>query len=228
LSDATLTESDADIRWKLPRGPHALPQDLVAANQRQRLITAAAAAIAERGYAELAVKDLIDRAGVSRRTFYHLFEDKLDCVFAAHNAAFSRLNAEIVDACAAEAAWGDGVVAAVKVALEFAADSPDEARLILISSHTSSEPALARRGRAAHEQLAALLRSGRQRGRHGQAPPPAAIEEAIIGAAMSLVGNCLLDEPERLPDLAPELVQIILTPYLGDGEARRAAEAVAA
>jgi AcrR family transcriptional regulator len=226
LSDTSLTQSDPDIRWKLPRGPHALPQDLVAANQRQRLISAAASAISERGYADLAVQDLVDRAGVSRRTFYQLFEDKLDCVFAAHNAAFSRLNSLIVDACAAESAWPDGVVAAVREALEYAAASPDEARLILISSHTSSEPALARRGRAAHEQLAALLRSGRQRAKGGP-PPPAATEEAIIGAAMSLVGNCLLDEPERLPDLAPELVQIILTPYLGDGEARRFAEAAA-
>jgi AcrR family transcriptional regulator len=226
LSDTSLTQSDPDIRWKLPRGPHALPQDLVAANQRQRLISAAASAISERGYADLAVQDLVDRAGVSRRTFYQLFEDKLDCVFAAHNAAFSRLNSLIVDACAAESAWPDGVVAAVREALEYAAASPDEARLILISSHTSSEPALARRGRAAHEQLAALLRSGRQRAKGGPAPP-AATEEAIIGAAMSLVGNCLLDEPERLPDLAPELVQIILTPYLGDGEARRFAEAAA-
>ena len=227
MSDVTLTGPDADIRWKLPRGPHALPQDLVAANQRERLIAAAASAIAERGYADLAVKDLIDHAGVSRRTFYQLFEDKLDCVFAAHNAAFSRLNALIVDACASEAAWPDGVVAAVKAGLEYAADSPDEARLILISSHTSSEPLLARRGRAAHEQLAALLRTGRQRAKVGQEPPPPAIEEAIIGAAMSLIGYCLVDEPNRLPELAPELVQIILTPYIGDGEARRAAKAAA-
>jgi AcrR family transcriptional regulator len=226
LSDATLTQSDADTHWKLPRGPHALPQDLVAANQRQRLIAAAAAAISERGYADLAVQDLVDRAGVSRRTFYQLFEDKLDCVFAAHDDAFSRLNTLIVDACASEEAWPDGVVAAVRAALEFAAESPDQARLILISSHTSSEPALARRGRAAHEQLAALLRSGRQRAKGGPAPP-AATEEAIIGAAASLVGNCLMDEPEDLPDLNPELVQIILTPYVGDTEARRFAKAAA-
>jgi AcrR family transcriptional regulator len=226
MSGATLTDSTAEIRWKLPRGPHALPQDLVADNQRQRLVSAAATAIAERGYADLAVKDLIDRAGVSRRTFYQLFEDKLDCVFAAHNAAFGKLNTLIVDACAAEESWPDGVVAAVTAALEFASASPDEARLILISSHNSSEPALARRGRASHEQLAALLRAGRQRARGGPAPPPA-IEEAIVGAAMSLVGNALLDDPDRLPDLGPELVQIILTPYLGDGEARRVAGAAA-
>jgi AcrR family transcriptional regulator len=224
MSEATLSGADVGTDWKLPRGPHALPQDLVVAHQRQRLIAAASWAMAERGYADLAVKDLIGRAGVSRRTFYELFEDKLDCVFAAHNAAFGRLNTLIVDACAAEESWSDGVVAAVRAALEFAASAPDEARLILISSHNSSEPALARRGRASHEQLAALLRSGRQRTKDGSAPPPA-IEEAILGAAMSLVGNALLDDPDRIPDLEPELVQIILTPYLGDAEARRLAAA---
>jgi AcrR family transcriptional regulator len=178
--------------------------------------------MARKGYAKLTVKDLIDGAGVSRRTFYQLFEDKLDCVFAAHHVAFSRLNSIIVDACASQSDWPDGVLAAVEGALGFAIRSPDEARLILISSQTS-EPKLARRGRASHDQLAALLRSGRQR-HHGGGTPLPQVEQAIVGAGMSLVGDCLIaDEIDRLSDLAPELVQIILTPYLGDEEARQVA-----
>jgi AcrR family transcriptional regulator len=208
--------------WKLPRGPHALPQEVVAAHQRERLLAAVAPAMAAKGYSKLTVKDLIDGAGVSRRTFYQLFDDKLDCVFAAHHAAFSRLNSLIVDACASQDDWADGVVAAIDGALAFVAMAPDEARLILISSQTS-EPKLARRGRATHDQLAALLHSGRQRKTTVGTPLPS-VERATVGAAMSLVGDCLLaDELDRLPELTPELVQIVLTPYLGEEAARAAA-----
>src|SRR6476620_4690633 len=108
-----LTQSDADIATKLPRGPHALPQDVVIAHQRERLLEAAATAVAEDGYAELTVRDLIVRAGVSRRTFYQLFDDKIDCVFAAHERAFERLGKVIVDACRAEVAWPDRVASAI-------------------------------------------------------------------------------------------------------------------
>jgi AcrR family transcriptional regulator len=217
-----MTPLDPAHEWKLPRGPHALPQEVVEAHQRDRLLAAVAPTMAEKGYAKLTVKDLIDRAGVSRRTFYQLFDDKLDCVFAAHHAAFSRLNNVIVDACAAEVEWADGVVAAIGGALEFATAQPDEMRLILVSSQ-ASEPALARRGRASHDQLAGLLRSGRRRHETAGTPLPS-VEQAIVGAAMSLVADRLLaGEVEGIPRLAPELAEIVLTPYLGAEAARQAA-----
>ena len=41
---------------------------------------------------------------------------------------------------------------------------------------------------------------------------------------MSMVADCLLaDEADRLPELAPELAQIVLTPYVGEEAARKAA-----
>src|SRR3954452_13870647 len=151
VADPPLNQSDTDKATKLPRGPHALPQDVVVAHQRERLLDAAAEAMAEQGYAELTVRNLIDRAGVSRRTFYQLFEDKIDCVFAAHDRAFGRLSKVLVEACRAEVAWSDRVAAAIAAALRFAAEAPDEARLIVITCHTASEPKLAGRGHAAHE-----------------------------------------------------------------------------
>src|SRR3954451_3111875 len=162
VADPPLPQSDTDKASRLPRGPHALPQDVVIAHQRERLLDAAAAAMAEQGDAELTVRDLIDRAGVSRRTFYQLFEDKIDCVFAAHERAFERLGKVIVDACRAEVSWPDRVAAAMAAALGFAVEAPDEARLIVVTCHTASEPKLASRGHAAHEKLADLLRAGRE------------------------------------------------------------------
>jgi AcrR family transcriptional regulator len=226
VSEATATKSEAHAT-KLPRGPHALPQEVVIAHQRERLLDATVAAVAERGYSELSVKELIVRAGVSRRTFYQFFDDKLDCVFAAHQMAFSHLSQAIVDACGSRTAWPERVDAAIGAALDFAARCPDEAHLIVVSCHTASEPNLAIRGRVAHEKLAALLQAGRRQANSSR-NPPILTEQAVIGAAMSVVGVRLLaGQADELPQLRPELTQIILAPYLGDKEARRVALAVA-
>lgn len=55
----------------------------VAAWQRQRMLTAMVAAVAEKGYTNVAVADVVQRARVSRATFYEQFEDKTDCFVAA-------------------------------------------------------------------------------------------------------------------------------------------------
>ena len=225
-SEATARTPEAERGSKLPRGPHALPQDVVIAHQRERLLEATVAAMAELGYSELSVKELIVRAGVSRRTFYQFFNDKLDCVFAAHQMAFSHLSRAIVDACGSRTAWPDRVDAAIGAALEFAAENPNEAHLIVVSCHTASEPSLASRGRVAHEKLAALLKVGRKQVGESR-KPPTLTEQAVIGAAMSVVGVRLLaGQAEELPQLRPELTQIILAPYVGDKEARRVALSV--
>src|SRR4029077_11603572 len=86
-----------DARSRLPRGRHGIPQEVIAANQRLRLMSATAAVIVEQGYASLAVGDVIDRAGVSRATFYKLFKDKHDCVLASQRWAFDCLRDTIAD-----------------------------------------------------------------------------------------------------------------------------------
>jgi AcrR family transcriptional regulator len=218
-----LDQSEADIAEKLPRGPHALPPAVVVANQRERLLDAATRAIAEEGYAELTVRSLIDKAGVSRRTFYQLFEDKDACVFAAHERSFGRLSDAIVGACRTRAAWPDRVANAVARALDFAVESPDDAQLVVIASHAASEPKLASRGHAAHEKLADLLRTGRRQAEVANTPPDVT-EQAVIGAAMAVVGTRLLKgEVADLRALAPELTQIVLTPYLGEERAHSVA-----
>jgi AcrR family transcriptional regulator len=216
-----LSDADTDIPPKLPRGPHALPQEVVIAHQRERLLDAATQAMAEEGYAELTVRDLIDRAGVSRRTFYQLFEDKIDCVFAAHERAVERLSEVLVEACKQELPWPRRVSSAIVGALAFAVRSPSDAQLVVVACHTASEPKLAGRGHAAHERLAELLRTGRRQNGAGHVPPELT-EQAVVGAAMAVVGARLqAGEVATLPLLAPELTEIVLTPFLGDEEARR-------
>src|SRR5215211_3537803 len=70
----------------LPRGRHAAPPEVVWESQRGRMLAAMATAVGEKGYAEVAVADVIARAGVSRKTFYEQFDNKLGCFLAAYDA----------------------------------------------------------------------------------------------------------------------------------------------
>ncbi len=68
---------------RLPRGPHGLEPEEVAADQRTRLIDAMVTLVWERGYTATTVADLIDRAQVSRKTFYVHFTDRHELLLAA-------------------------------------------------------------------------------------------------------------------------------------------------
>jgi AcrR family transcriptional regulator len=75
---------------RLPPGSHGIPADLVARNQRERLIAAIAEECAEAGYAEATVSAVAKRAGVSSLTFYKQFEGKRECMPAAHEELLGR------------------------------------------------------------------------------------------------------------------------------------------
>ena len=193
---------------RLPRGRHGIPPEQIVANQRERMIKATAELIAERGYASLLVSDVVGRAGVSRATFYKLYDDKHDCVLTAQQFAYHYLHELLVDACASGRDWPQGVAAAVEAALDFAATHPGEARLVLASSYAPSEPRLAGGDLATHRQLFALLDDG-ARGYPGAKVPEGIVAQAAVGAAMSIVGTTLADgELAALLELKTDLVQI--------------------
>ncbi len=91
---ATLTELSSSFPLppleRLPSGRHRLTREAVIESQRGRLVYAIAQVVAEKGYAAATVADVVDRASVSRSTFYDQFPDKETCFLAAFNegAAF--------------------------------------------------------------------------------------------------------------------------------------------
>jgi hypothetical protein len=84
-----------------------------------------------------------------------------------------------------------------------------------------------RRVLASNDHLAGLLSAGRQHNPRG-ADLPALTEKALVGAVSAIIAGRLMNgEAERLPELEPELVQLVLTPYVGAEEAARVARAQA-
>jgi AcrR family transcriptional regulator len=201
---------------RLPPGRHGIPADLVRAHQRQRLLDAAARALAEQGYGRITAARVTELAGVSSRTFYQHFEDLWACLLAAYEVEAGRLCAEMEEACAA-LVEGRGPVAeadrlgraraGIAAALGFLADEPAVARLL------SAEPppqiaALAAARRDLVERLGTMLRTVLEPS--GATPLPG-LERRLIGAALALVAaRAASGDGDRLRQLEPELSEILL------------------
>jgi AcrR family transcriptional regulator len=206
---------------RLPRGRHGIPKKEVVAHQRERMLRAATGELREQGYAGLSVAQITARARVSRVTFYKNFDDKLDCVLAAHRAAIANLERRVRQAYGEQDEWAHGMDASIEALLEFAATSPDQMHLILFVNNTASEPKIAHFGLAVRERLIASIDAAR--GEIGSKPTELT-EQAMIGAAIAVMGAILqTGESERLPEFKADLVQLILAPYVGEREANRIA-----
>src|SRR4029077_15113785 len=68
--------------------------ELARSDQRSRLLSAIVEIVARSGYPETKIGDIASQAGVSRATFYELFENKETCFVAAHRELAQRLGAD--------------------------------------------------------------------------------------------------------------------------------------
>jgi hypothetical protein len=140
----------------------------------------------------------------------------------AFESAFARLQVLLEIACASGRPWPERAAVAIGQALEFAAAEPESASLL-----TNGALAQVADGVERYERLmayiAGLLEAGRAESPHGAELPPAT-ERSLAGGVAAIVANRVdRDAAETLPELAPEIVQFVLTPYFGTEEARRLA-----
>lgn len=130
---------------KFPSGVRRLPSELVSAVQRERLLAAMLRAASELGYRETNVQAVIERAGVSRPTFYEQFANKEACFLAAFDATAARLREQV----AAAARKGDNLRDRLRFGLEtllhFTATEPDAARTLIVEARAASVDATMRR-----------------------------------------------------------------------------------
>ena len=214
-----------DLRkWRLPRGRHGLPRELVTRSQRERLLAAVVRATVDHGYEATTVGDILGEAGVGRESFYELFDDKLDCMLAAHAILVDHLEERVREVYLQQGAWAERVRAALAVTLEWFASDPTAARFTLIELATVG-PASRDRFRRDFNRFIGLLDEGLD----ASAPDPAVARATslAVGAALARVyEEVLLGRAARLPELLPELTYEVLVPFLGEkaarAEARRA------
>jgi AcrR family transcriptional regulator len=189
---------------------------------RERLVDAAVAETVEVGYHALSVERIIRRARASRTTFYSHFTDKQSVVEAAYQFRFERYLGRLLQACQAQPNWPLKVKVGIGVTLDMAAASPVDAQFLVVEAMTVSGDFL-RQVLDSRDRLARLLVTGRDGAPPGIELPPV-IEPLLIGGVAGVISTQLrAGEAKHLPTVAPQLVELTLTPYLGREKAAEVA-----
>jgi AcrR family transcriptional regulator len=191
-----------------------LPREAVTESQRSRIHQAMIEVVSERGYPDTRVVDVIGVAGVSRKTFYELFDSKEDCFLAAYDVLLGNLLGEATDAFEANAGapWAERVAAALGALLEHLSAHPDEARFAIVEVLAAGPKALTRRD-AALRQFTGFLESGRS---ETSFELPGITSIAIAGGVNELLYSEILHGAvSRLPSRLPDLMFWITLPFLG-------------
>lgn len=189
---------------RLPAGPHGISPDLVARNQRERLIAAMAEVCAKKSYAEVSVAEVVALAGVSTATFYKRFDGKRECLAAAHEELFGRLLEEVDAACAGASAGEQGLRLAIRTALALLAADPQTARLLTVEIL-----AIGLEGSRLHaEAIEALARRlGGDSDPNAKSPDvPPSTWASVAGMAALVARLVMAGEAAALPGLEDELV----------------------
>lgn len=205
----------ANSDGKFPAGVRKLPSELVKAVQRERLVVAMLMAAAELGYRETNVQDVIDRAGVSRPTFYEHFANKEDCFLAAFDTSAARLRNK-VDAAAERGgdSWRDRLRYSLEALIQFAVAEPQTARTLIVEARAASSDAVMRRVQLLEYFAECLDEDARQRLPEGEYSSVTAA--GVIGGVEALLYSRLCKEDvDNLEELLPSLMYFAVLPYEG-------------
>ncbi len=196
-------------------GRHSLPREQVDGMQRARIVSAMVEVASEHGFLGAAVGRVVKRAGVSRRTFYDLFDGREDCFLAAFDWGVEQASEQVAGAYVRESSWRDGIRAALASLLVLLDSEPQLARVCVVEALGAGTLVLERRA-AVMRRLAGALRSGAPRARGSACEPPLLTAEAILGGAFSVIHTRLsLGGEGPLSDLLGQLMALIALPYLG-------------
>jgi AcrR family transcriptional regulator len=188
--------------------------------QRARMIEAAVCVAGEVGARNITVADIVASAGVSRRTFYEIFDDCEDCFLVAFDHAASRAGERAAAGWRSHRRWRARTRSALGALLRFLDEEPHLARLLVVEALGGGAGALARRQQMLARLIAAVDEARSESHTARNAPPLTA--EGVVGAVASVVHARLLENQRQpLGELLNPLMSMIVLPYLGGAAARR-------
>jgi AcrR family transcriptional regulator len=202
-----------------PRPANGVVREQLGELQRARIINGAFDVVAQRGASGVSVAHVVERSGVSRRTFYEHFEDREDCLLAAFERALSIASQDVVPAYEAQKVWSQRIRAGLLALLVFCDREPNVARLLLCESQASGPRVNRRRGETI-AQLTRIVDQGRRESKTEDVSALAA--EGIVGGVLAVIQARLVEAKRKpLVALTNELMSMIVLPYLGVLAARR-------
>ncbi len=124
-----------------------LTRERVSALQRARILAAITEVVRERGVRGVTVAHIVSRSGVSRRTFYDLFDDRDDCLLAAFEHAVERAAELVLPVYEAAGDWREKIAAGLEAALGFLDAEPAMGVLCVVDALAAEGAVLERRAR---------------------------------------------------------------------------------
>jgi AcrR family transcriptional regulator len=201
------------------------------------MLLAARQVVAQEGYARMSVERVVARAGVSRKTFYDLFENREDCFIEAFDDAIDRVASVVREAYDSQTGWRDRMRAGLASVLGLLDDEPELRTVCVVEALAAGPRVLEHRTRVLRALIAAVD-EGRSEAKK-EAPPLAA--EGVVGAVLAVIHARALESgpvpapegrasatsphrraaPKPLSDLQGALMGMIVLPYLGAAAADR-------
>lgn len=168
--------------------PWGSGDELRAGDPRERLLAATVAKVAEQGYDETTVADLLGATGLSRATFYRHFEDKQSCFLATYDAlmegALATVAAEAGGTGAPTSGWLEAAFARL---LELVAAYPAAAHLCLLDVHAAGPEGLRRAQRTVAGFVELLERAFEESPERRETPQ--VVLHAILGGVYKVVAS---------------------------------------
>jgi AcrR family transcriptional regulator len=240
-----LTGAWVMVATRAPRAPRSderlfsdrgFGREQVVEVQRARLLAAMVELALELGAGNVTVADVVERSGVSRRTYYDLFKDREECFLAAFDDALERIAMVVVSAFEGEDSWLARIRSALVALLGALDEQPSMGRFVIVESLAAGPLALERRNRVL-ACLIAAVDQGRQEAAVG-AGVPLLTAEGVVGGVCSILYARLsaypastsddprIHEPgwESLVGLTGALMGMVVLPYLGKTAARKELE----
>src|SRR3984957_21351023 len=213
--------------------------------QRARMIAAMIDVLSERGRAGATVAHVVARSGVSRRTFYEVFDDFEDCFLAALDESLAEASRYVLEVYDPTEKWRMRIRSALAGLLEFLDDEPAMGRLCVVETLGAGLRVHQRR-LAVLDVVVAAVDEGRKQSRSADALPPLT-SEGVVGGVLSVLHARLVphaasdrgatrvkgtrrvkgpgrpERPDSMLELTGALMAMVVLPYLGPAAAAKEA-----
>jgi AcrR family transcriptional regulator/DNA-binding MarR family transcriptional regulator len=204
----------------------------VSAVQRMRMLVAARQVVAQEGYARMSVERVVARAGVSRKTFYDLFENREECFLEAFDDAIDRAAQAVTGAYKGERTWRERIRAGLAAVLGVLDEEPELCRVCVVEALAAGPLVLEHRARV----LGVLIDAVDEGRRETRGDPPPLTAEGVVGAVFAVIharaaarvnanATSVRGRAANAPlsSLVSALMGMIVLPYLGARVAAREA-----
>ncbi|HWU32412.1 MAG TPA: helix-turn-helix domain-containing protein [Marmoricola sp.] len=143
------------------------------ATQRARILDAITRVVAEKGYAGATVADIVAEAGVSRSSFYELFDGKAQCLVEAYRTATTIAIEKVATATAGalDSGWRIAAETAVHAYFEVVRESPQTSRMVFLDFRSLGAASIEENAQAQSRYVASVLKLQRSLAKLGTSVP---------------------------------------------------------